>query len=228
VGDTDTGDTIIVNVRLENIARAWYLVTIESGSFNNKAGETMNQVILPDNVEYAFMMGPPPAGENAGFIEFTNLKFRRNSFLKFNASRYNTTAALFTILDMVYRGILSERLNVEDLESYEKIADNIGEISDNFLVQSSGLVNAANKKEWNQAKKIFYKLNINTLKNLVKIGVKKGTVTKTTGEKALGMLKIISTIGELFNAVEKMELMGELAGFTIDAPLEGSCLLYAR
>ena len=227
-GDEENGETVIANIKLENIARAWYLVTVESDPFKNSKGETMNPILLPENVELAFMMGPPPDGENAGFIEFTNLRFRRDTFLKFKVKRFNDVAALYTVLDMVYRGILGQRLNVEDLASYQKIADHIGMISDNMLVQSSGLVRAVTDNDWKATSKILFRLNKNIIKEFTKIAVKKGEVSKSFGEKILSVLGTVQTIGQAFIAAENMKLMGELAGFTIDAPLDGVCMLYAE
>ena len=229
-GYADGGNKIVATVRLENIARAWYLVTLES-DVSELNGQRVQPVHVGNKIEYSFLIGPPASGRGNGYVEFKDIVFPRNTYLKFSVNRMEPAVAMVTSLDMIYRGLFKQRMDVMDLQPYEKLAD-LATAGAGKSIMAYNLIDAALQGEWGAVSEVLSSLKGETIKVILAGAVKDSTFMESVTAQALvGLHKAAGVLGEVTEIMElpdKFDLMAELAVFTTEAPLEGSAFIYAK
>lgn len=225
--DAQDGETVIADIELQNIANTWYLVTVDPNVYEHD-GHSLAPISFPENFERVFLLPPSPQPDKISSIRFSSMKFPRNSSLRFQASRINETVALVVSLDMIYRGLLGKRLDSLNLEKLSEAATRLGGSSDSLLLQLHDLMSSCTKGDWEHARKTLAKIAMKLNTESLKAAVASGQVDEIVGNKVLDGLRMASNVLDAMMAADNFKLMGELAGYTIDAPESGEISIYAK
>jgi hypothetical protein len=214
----DDGCSVIADITLENVARTWYTVTLQ---IDDNPLPT-----LPKDFQYVFMMGPPEDGESATFVKLENIKLSKGQLLKFNVSRTDETAILYLALDMITRGFTGKRMAADILSDPKGAAKLIAGISGNINAHTLELISAVRNRDMKSAGELSRKIIAELSKKLFEAGkneITTAAMTEAGKQIAKDMITILSRTIEAVMAADRFKLMGELAGFTYDAPLSGDC-----
>lgn len=227
IDDAHDGEAVVADVELQNIANTWYLVTVDPNVYELD-GYSLAPISFPENFERVFLVPPSPLPEKISSIRFSNMKFPPKSSLRFQVSRINETVALVVSLDMIYRGFLGQKLNSLNLEKFSEAVKRLSGSSDILLLQLRDLLSACANRDWEHARRTLSKIVMNMNKEGLKAAISLRKVDEIVGNKLLDELKMASNVLGAMIAAENFKLMGELAGFTIDAPESGEIIIYAK
>lgn len=226
-------ETILANITISNVGGGWYLVDLLYEPFMGKEfSGNMTPVVLNKNLELPLLMEPVNQIDKIRQVKINNIKFRKNQFIRIHAYRDDMIIAYIVTLDMIYRALFGKRLELNDLEIFEKLIDITTLKSQKIVDIKNKLFEAVKNKNYvnicifmNEFKKSFYNdsikgtLKSNTFKNMY------GTVTQ---KNLLDVFEMTNTAIEIIKLPNRLILMRELISGEHRTKIDSDSIVYTK
>lgn len=211
-----TEKSVSIDIALINRTATWYLITREQSKVFKEPQLDETQIPL------VFLIGPNQ------IKRFQDIEFSEQEVLQFSSDRANLITTLMLAIDLIFRGIFSRELSLDEIDSLlagmsiEFIESIINELNEEELGHLCSFAIALSDNDWEQALKSFGNLilSIKGTKKLLwelvkKIGGEKNSIIVTIAaqETIKGVLKAL----DLYN---KTKLLIGLAVATHRAPVD--------
>jgi len=235
VDDADIGEGLMVDISLSNLANTWYLVKLSTTVSDGSESFNMKGADLPSGTEEIFLIGPSTEFAAIRSAEIRGVHFSRNSILNVRVDRFNEVVAFVLAIDMISRGLFGQALEVEDLYANERIWASASETLGNVKFLTLELLNAVHKKNYKEVGRLLNAIReatpksaLDALKEASLQAKENGVLSSKKAELLKNVAGFFETALEIVQVKEHIDLMFGLAGSTLDAPLDGSCSLFAK
>ena len=226
-------ETITANITVSNMSGGWYLVDLIDEPFiSKKISNNLSPVRLSNNLALPFLLEPTLDENKCSKVTIHNVKFSRDKFIRFHASRNDTTIHIIYIVDMMCRGLFNHPLEITDLTLLELIIDIIGENMNNIDEFGRNFMKAVMDKDYDLIVKFFTEISRTFLSERFKDVLKSGFIKDHYGiaaEKTLSELGKSSTfILDLLSVKERIPLIVELSHGTLSTPWDAHSMIYSK
>ena len=226
-------ETILANITISNVSGGWYLVDLLYEPFIGKEfSENMSRVVLNENLELPFLIEPVNQIDKIRQIKINNIKFRRNQFIRIHAYRNDIIVAYIVTLDMIYRGLFGKRLELNDLEIFEKLIDKTTLQTQKIVDIKNKLFEAVKNKNYvnvaifiKEFKKAFYN---DSIKKTLKSSTFKNTYGAVVQRDLLDIFNISSTAIEIIELPNRAILMQELFLGELKTKIDSDSIIYTK